>query len=241
MKVFTYWEGYMPPYIKYCLGTLQTRVKDHIILDSTSVEHYISNLHFRWRQIRWLAQKVDLIRLAVLYKYGGIWADADTIWINDVNDFIKNKEGDFYASRWMTSNNIINGYFLAKQRSEFLGYCLENANIRLERDRRTSYPDHGGVMFGEYLFNEINIKHPNLLKEFKTEVFLPFELPGNRDRWWRPLQINNYIKKNTIAIGLNHSQYPKAQVDKSIEDHLKTNTLFSSCLKYSEKLYKENK
>ena len=35
-------------------------------------------------KVNHIAQKADYIRLKILYKYGGIWLDADTICFNKI-------------------------------------------------------------------------------------------------------------------------------------------------------------
>src|SRR5690606_2883659 len=81
-----------PPYIDMCLELFHKKCKnvyDVIILDEKSVYKYLPNLRKDLDKLP-LALKADYIRVALLYKYGGLWLDADTIVITDLHE-IKEK------------------------------------------------------------------------------------------------------------------------------------------------------
>ncbi|OJU52165.1 MAG: hypothetical protein BGN96_07385 [Bacteroidales bacterium 45-6] len=87
-KIWMYWEGELIPYIvQRCVQ----RIKDLnqsfqvIFLDPESLVKYLPNFNIENLEMP-LANKADLIRLELLYRYGGIWMDA-TIILNESLDW----------------------------------------------------------------------------------------------------------------------------------------------------------
>ena len=92
-----------PPYIELCFDILKKKCSDTYnikILDNKTILNYISDLRKDINRLP-LALKADYIRIALLYKYGGIWIDADTIVMTDIHEIIdKLNEGwDFVGFR----------------------------------------------------------------------------------------------------------------------------------------------
>ncbi len=54
--------------------------------------------------------KSDILRYLILYKYGGIYIDADSVWLNNKNfdDLLKQSTG-FFAANEPDSNHITGG------------------------------------------------------------------------------------------------------------------------------------
>lgn len=84
-RIFTFWEPSqsMPPYIKLCLQTWEKFCPEYeiVIIDYSTLDKWLSKDFFD--EILYsdfsLPKQADAIRCAILYKYGGIWLDADTI------------------------------------------------------------------------------------------------------------------------------------------------------------------
>ena len=78
-KIYTFWEGEMPGYIKLCLKTWKF---DYVLLNYDNVLGYT---YFDLEKAKkfTLAQISDIIRVHVLRDNGGIWMDADTIMVGD--------------------------------------------------------------------------------------------------------------------------------------------------------------
>lgn len=81
-KVFTFWEGQMPAYIRMCLNTWK---RDYILLDYTNLAQYtdISKTQLLVLKCFTLPQIADYIRVHVLRDNGGYWLDTDTIMLSD--------------------------------------------------------------------------------------------------------------------------------------------------------------
>lgn len=73
----------MPPYIRLCLQTWQRFCPEYeiVIVDYSTLDKWLGKDFFD--EILYsdfsLPKQADAIRCALLYKYGGIWLDADTI------------------------------------------------------------------------------------------------------------------------------------------------------------------
>jgi len=70
-----------------------------------------------------MAQKVDIIRVALVREYGGFWTDFDMILLQPLDDiFIELAEHDFVAIRQAngTNQNVPNHFFGAPPHSPFI-------------------------------------------------------------------------------------------------------------------------
>lgn len=77
-KIFTFWEGPMPAYIKLCMDTWMF---PHIVLNYENLHHY-TDLQISPKLRRFtMPQIADAVRVHVLRDQGGYWLDADTIMI----------------------------------------------------------------------------------------------------------------------------------------------------------------
>lgn len=79
MKVFTFWEGKMPDYIKLCMKTWKV---DYVLLNYDNLHQY-TDLDISKLQKFTLPQIADIIRVHVLRDNGGYWLDTDTIMITN--------------------------------------------------------------------------------------------------------------------------------------------------------------
>lgn len=68
--------------------------------------------------------KSDILRLCVLYEFGGFYVDVDQEPITPLNDFFDIKKHDFCASSNMGLHNISNGFLFAKKHSEIIRHSI---------------------------------------------------------------------------------------------------------------------
>ncbi|EDO8846915.1 hypothetical protein GM848_08840 [Campylobacter coli] len=83
--IWTFWEpkDKMPGYVKLCIETWKVFFSDYrvVILDYSNLHNFLpkdfydESLYENFS----LPKQADAIRAAVLFLYGGIWLDADTI------------------------------------------------------------------------------------------------------------------------------------------------------------------
>ena len=102
-NIWMYWEN-LPgkkksPYLDLCYKTIKKNCSENFkihLLNEKNVYYYIPDLRKNIDHQMNIQQKVDYIRYILLYKYGGIWIDADTIVIKDLTPIInKLKKYDF--------------------------------------------------------------------------------------------------------------------------------------------------
>ena len=84
-RIFTFWEPTenMPAYLTLCLDTWRKFLPDCeiIILNYDNLSQWLGNNYFDKSLYSNFSfpMQADAIRCAILYKYGGVWLDTDTI------------------------------------------------------------------------------------------------------------------------------------------------------------------
>lgn len=234
-QIFVYWEGKMPSYIKYCLSTFSRSGVKIIFLNPDNVDKYIGDkLCSHWRNIIDIAQKTDCIRIPVIYENGGMWVDADTIFIKDCKHLFEFTD-EFIGIKWR-SDRVLNGYFMAPVHNDFMYAALKRINEILKDNPKKRYDEGGGVYLGEGIFTPLYKKGENKIRIINRETFIPIEFPFNRSVWYEDLLIESFLKPETVCIALNHSQYPLAIVESNIDEFYKRKDLLGSIFRYSKSL-----
>ena len=90
-KLWLYWDGVMPDYIKLCIKTIYFHCENSFdikLLNNENIIFYIPEL----KQLTFdlsilpIEQRVDFYRLMLLYKYGGLYMDTDIIVLKDLSE-----------------------------------------------------------------------------------------------------------------------------------------------------------
>jgi GH43 family beta-xylosidase len=117
-KLFSYWEGHKPDYIKLCEQVLANKISNdieyHIVSDS-NINEYFSHkeLADNLNNIKCFAHKGDYIRCCLIYKYGGIWMDSDQILVSNLSEVLDLlKTNDYVTYEWEKNQPSI-GFFAA--------------------------------------------------------------------------------------------------------------------------------
>ncbi|MCH5233970.1 MAG: hypothetical protein J1E16_01640 [Muribaculaceae bacterium] len=105
-KMFTLWfQGIetAPHVVKQCVESIKEFYGERlVILDDSSVWDYISLPEYviekRNKKIMGPANFSDIVRLELLYKYGGYWFDATDFMMRPVPDIIKDSDFFMYVS-----------------------------------------------------------------------------------------------------------------------------------------------
>ena len=129
--------------------------------------HEFPNLEEKFKQIRPYAFKADLARIFLLYKYGGIYSDIDTICHQSCKSLYH--ENDIVLCRDMDNSSIWNGFMACKKEEPFMKYLLEKLleNIDVNKKYKSDVDITGPKILGKIFTQYFNIQQP-----FKTGTFL---------------------------------------------------------------------
>jgi len=234
-QVYTYWEGVMPPFIDYCIKSIRDRSGVKVIfLNPGNLQDYMdaSLLNPLVNNLRIINQRVDCYRMAVLYKHGGMWCDADTLFLRDCSSMF-DIDTDFAGFRWPHNNSLLNGYFFAKPQSKFLRRALEIANERMESNKRSN-SEAQGCDYGEALFfhaaKEVDVG------EFPITKILPVQFPTDALIWLKPNNIYRYLRDETVAVGMNYSHCTEEMKQATIDEIVQWKNLFGSLFRFYQSM-----
>jgi hypothetical protein len=150
--VWTYWENKsnrIEPYahIQLCFDTMYKHYGKYnfIILNPASIKQYLPNVRSDLDNLM-IAQKVDYYRVALLEKYGGVWVDADTIVLKNLDKvFEKLDNGYDFVGFGCTGKKCFNGYpdpsngvMGSRKNGRLMGHCLKKLDEMLDADN-TNY------------------------------------------------------------------------------------------------------
>lgn len=211
MNVWTYWEGPQPPYIQLCLSTIRSKLYRNCCyhhVNSYNIGQYIPEgvLHPNWHSIRELGVKSDCVRAAVLYLYGGLYIDADTIMLKDPTTVIdQSAEASFMVWR-NPPDRVIAGYLYCKPGSSVAKRWLDNINAKLAEGK------WAWTELGEQCLTPVVRDTPaGMLQELPLKTFLPIEIDCEVTEFFTPvIQRNEWWRRttdDTIAFGLNNSWF----------------------------------
>ena len=171
-NIWMYWENLpgnkKPPYLDLCYKTVKKNCSNNFniyLLDENSVYDYIPDLPKDLDSKLSIQQKVDYIRYILLYKYGGIWLDADTIIIKNLKpiidklqyyDFVgfgchfNNKErclnsGKPYPANWVMGS---------RKNGKLMKLCIDKCNKYINSSNNLKKKYH--ALGRETLWSEIN-------------------------------------------------------------------------------------
>ena len=148
--IWMYWENipnkHKPKYLDLCYQTViknnQHNFKIHL-LDENNYQFYLPNLRKDLDERLSIPQKVDYIRYNLLYYYGGIWLDADTIVINNLSPLIeklKYYEYVGFGCHFSNSSKCKNGGYpypanwvmVSRKNGLLMKSCIEQCDIYLD-------------------------------------------------------------------------------------------------------------
>lgn len=233
-QIFTYWEGVVYPYIEYCLETIKANSGvDVTVLTPKNVDEYLCDtLHVNWRKFTDIAQKVDCIRVGVMYSNGGMWCDADTIFLKPCGHLF-NKDSDFIGMRWSHNWKFNNGYWFCKKKSKFMKLCLDKINTDLSENFKKYYESLSGCHFGEDLFNDVAESGKVSVESIPLETCLPVNFPFKPTIWNDDSDIDDWVSNDTVAIGLNNSHFSDQIKGSSVAGIARKRNLLGSAFRYS--------
>ena len=226
MNIFTYWEGNVPEYIAKCfLNLLQYNARHPVtVITPENIDHWCGNLlHPNFKKLKSPAQRADCVRVATILQHGGLWVEADCLFIKEVPDF--SGDEDFCFMQW-DDGRVLNGYFYSRPGSPVMQEWLRRINVILAQGMPLSW-----TALGEQILTPLVLyTFPSLCRKMNREIFIPI----NTDRipfvFFEPIHPSAFIKPQTVAVNLNHSFF-LANHPEIIQDlnftRLKPDMLFS--------------
>lgn len=205
-NVWTYWENIKnktPSYINLCFKTMKKHYAKYNfrILDNKTIHKYLKNIPDLSHLM--IAQKVDYYRIALLYNYGGIWIDADTIAMKNLDEiFEKLDDGYDYVGFGCTGNKCINGYpkpsngvMGSRKHGILMKCCLNKLDKKINKNKKK----HGYFDLGKHIIWKC-------LKNLKNYDYyhFPSEYDGSRDSEGKWIHSPNHLSmKHTKLLNEN--------------------------------------
>lgn len=143
MKIWMYWEGPLPEWIKLCQESVEKHANNSVlILNDATFKDFrvndavdISGLY--------VAHKADYIRAHMLRHYGGLWIDSDCLVIQSLVPLLRTCElWDFVAfKQW--SGNLANSFIGAKKDSRTAKVFYDSIVKILTRSKNIKWTEIG--------------------------------------------------------------------------------------------------
>lgn len=210
--IWQYWEskdGNIPALVKACLNSVEKYKGEYKrkLLTYEELKNYIDLPEYIYKYkekgLMNIAHFVDIVRTALLIKYGGIWIDSTILLTNDLPDFV-NEELFFFQNDVKIDLDGLCGtnYFIAsKPNNKILKETLSAMLIYWKENRfLVNYFTH------MHIITMICKKNLNLFKKIPFFSFYPVQQLQNellnkfdKNRW-------EQIKNTTSIHKLTHKQ-----------------------------------
>ena len=186
--VWLYWEnkyGYTPAYIELCYKTVLVKCSDSfeiVRLNEKTVYDYLPELITYKKDIDKLiiAQKVDIYRVALLYKYGGLYIDSDTIVLRNPIEIIDKLKDNDYVGFGCTGDICTigygkpsNGIMASRQYSILMKNVLNKLLKKIKEKDSFDYFDLGKYVIWDSISDLPNYKY----------YHYPNKFDGTRDKY----------------------------------------------------------
>lgn len=146
--IWMYWENKKgvdkpPAYIDLCFDTVRKNCIKNCnihILNEKTIHDFLPNIRKDLDEKLNIPQKVDYYRYNLLYKYGGMWVDADTIVMRDLSPlFSKLKDYDYLGWGCQFKDCRKTGYpkpsiwfMVSRKKTKLLKKCIRNCDRILD-------------------------------------------------------------------------------------------------------------
>ena len=114
--------------------------------------------------------KADMLRYLILYEYGGIYIDADSVWVNDkdLTELInKTNKGDIFCGIEPGSNWITNGVIGCTKNNEIMKLVINKLNgfhlFYTKLRRRIGISRITGPLFFKFIQDKVTVLPSNYL------------------------------------------------------------------------------
>lgn len=189
--LWQYWDNIdgnnTPAYISLCLKTVDINCSDNfniIRLNKNNIFRYLPELKPLKNILNNLIiqHKVDIYRIILLYKFGGLYLDADTICLRDPIEVIYKLNNYDFVGFGCTGAKCTDGYgkpsnwiMAARQNSILMNRCTKSLLEKIVSGKKFEYHELGKQVLWEqinYLIKSENYKY----YQYKNKI------DGSRDR-----------------------------------------------------------
>lgn len=171
-------ENQAPELVRRCIESWRYHNPDWDVrcLDRHTIRHYVQLSRFvdLERQQVTPASLSDILRLALLHEYGGVWVDATTLCMRPLNDWLPSRmKSGFFVFEKPGPNRPISSWFIA---ADLGNPILEEMTLKMaqywkERTCADAY------FWLHHLFGQILEENPTVQKQIEECNFLPADLP----------------------------------------------------------------
>ena len=131
-KIFTFWEpkGRLTPYLGLCMETWEVNLVgyDVVVLDYSNLHEYLPGDVFDLRLLRRMSPQLvkDAVMVGLLAEHGGVFMDADTIAIRDIEPILRR-----LRSREVVMFNTHVAFIAARPHSRLLSLWYRGVEAKL--------------------------------------------------------------------------------------------------------------
>ena len=188
--LWQYWDTIegkvMPDYIKLCMKTVDKHCSDSfeiVRLNKDNIFKYIPEIEKYKDKMNDLiiAHKVDIYRIMLLHKYGGVYMDADLICLRDPIEIIHKLDKYDFVGFGCTGGICSYGYgqpsnwiLASRPNSILMKNVLNHLLNKIEKQNKFDYHDLGKMVIWEELSKLIE-------KEKYVYFHYPNKVDGSRD------------------------------------------------------------
>jgi mannosyltransferase OCH1-like enzyme len=128
-------------------------------------------------QMEELAGKADILRYELLYNYGGVYIDADTICLNPLDEsFLTNDSFTCWENEYVTTGLIHNGHLGSCPNNELMKELIHHISLQ---DQIYFGPLHAWKVTGPVLLtNMVNKLRYTKLRIYPSYYFIPEHFSG---------------------------------------------------------------
>lgn len=202
--MWVYWENVdeldMPDYIKLCISTIIKYCSEDfnlVILNEKTVYDYIPELRDINIGKLLIAQKVDIIRILLLHKYGGLYVDADTIVMRSPKEIVDKLKTYDYVGFGCTGEKCnygygkpSNGIMASRKNGVLIGKIKENILNKLSYSRNWEYFELGKYIIWEEL--------DKLTEKGYVYYHYSNDFDGTRDKYGNWIETSKLFSKENI-------------------------------------------
>ena len=128
----------------------------------------------RYNEGEQAALNADQLRLGILYKYGGIYLDLDTLTLKDFSYLLDDYEAVISRYYPMHKEYFTNGFLLSVPKSRFIDIATERCMLVLNDGVWKHGWGSSGPNAIDYAYNHYD---KNLIRVCERDIFIPFG-------WW---------------------------------------------------------